>query len=316
MAEFEAEEAGLMEVRQASNTETVSTTFVIIAVTVAAAVAVGLVLAWFIGNGIARPIGKMTAVMGRLAQGDTSVDVEGAERLDEVGEMAGAVQVFKEKAVEAERLVEERIEQERKAEEDKRQALLDLADSLEQGVKGVVDAVSSGASEMQSAAESMSSTSEETSRQSQAAAASEQASTNVQTVSAAAEEMSSSINEIARQVAQAIMAKDAVDDAEKTNQSVQGLPESSQEIGEVVEIISDIASQTNLLAPNATIEVARAGNAGKGFAIVASEVKSLATQTAKATEEIAAQFGAIQGATEGSVTAIASAIEEQGAATG
>ena len=146
--------------------------------------------------------------------------------------------------------------------------------------------------------------------------------------------MSSSINEIARQVAtSATMAKTAVEEAEKTNVSVQGLADSAQKIGEVVEIISDIASQTNLLALNATIEAARAGDAGKGFAVVASEVKSLATQTAKATEEIAAQIAEIQAATEQSVgaiegigkqigdmdeisTALASAIEEQGAATG
>jgi methyl-accepting chemotaxis protein len=335
MIDFAAEETGLMETRQASNSDTVSMTFLVIGLTVAVAVAIGLVLAWLIGNGIAGPIGKMTAVMGRLADGDTSVEIEGAERSDEIGEMAGAVQVFKDKAIEADRLAEEKIEQERKAEEDKRSALLSLADNLEKGVKGVVDAVSSGSAEMQSTAESMASTAEETSRQSQAAAAaSEQASSNVQTVSAAAEEMSTSINEIARQVAQsATMAKAAVEEAQKTNETVQGLAEGSQKIGEVVDLISDIASQTNLLALNATIEAARAGDAGKGFAVVASEVKSLATQTAKATEQIAAQISSIQSATDDAVgaikgigekiaemdevtTAIASAIEEQGAATG
>ena len=335
MVEFTAEETGLMEIRQANNEGTVTTTFSVIAIGVTAAVAIGLLLAWLIGNGIAGPIGKMTAVMRRLAGGDTSVDVEGAERSDEIGEMAGAVQVFKDNAIEATRLEEEKVEQERKNEEEKREALLGMADNLEKGVMGVVDAVSSGSTEMQTTAESMASTAEETSRQSQAAAAaSEQASTNVQTVSAAAEEMSTSINEIARQVAHsAEMAKGAVDEAQKSNVSVQGLAESAQKIGEVVDIISDIASQTNLLALNATIEAARAGDAGKGFAVVASEVKSLATQTAKATEEIAAQITAIQSATEESVaaiegigkkiadmdevsTAIASAIEEQGAATG
>ncbi len=298
------------------------------------ALALWLVLALSLRQ-ISRPLEQMIAVMAALTRGETEVDVPAQNRSDEIGEIANAVRVFKDNAIEASRLEAERVEQARKAEEDKRQALLGLADELEKGVKAIVEAVSSGSTAMQEAAESMSTTSEETSRQSQAAAtASELASSNVQTVSAAAEEMSSSINEIARQVAQsATMAKAAVEDAQRTNQMVQGLAEGSEKIGEVIGIISDIASQTNLLALNATIEAARAGDAGKGFAVVASEVKSLANQTAKATEEIAAQIGAIQSSTEDAVgaisgigekiaemdevsTAIASAVEEQGAATG
>ncbi|HEX9789766.1 MAG TPA: methyl-accepting chemotaxis protein [Kiloniellales bacterium] len=209
-----------------------------------------------------------------------------------------------------------------------------MADDFETNVKGVVEIVSSSATEMQATAQSLAATAEETNRQATSvAAAAEEASTNVQTVASAAEELASSISEIGRQVAESSrIASQASTQASKTNAQVESLASAAQKIGEVVELISDIASQTNLLALNATIEAARAGEAGKGFAVVASEVKSLATQTAKATEEIAGQISAIQAATTDAVTAIkeisttieqindisgsvASAVEEQGAAT-
>jgi methyl-accepting chemotaxis protein len=209
-----------------------------------------------------------------------------------------------------------------------------LADDFEANVVGVVEAVKSSATELQSSSESMAATAEETQSQATAvASASEEATTNVQTVAAAAEEMAKSIEEIGRQVEQSsTIANRAVEEATNTNATVESLAEAAQKIGEVVELISDIASQTNLLALNATIEAARAGDAGKGFAVVASEVKSLANQTAKATEEIAAQIAGMQEATGGTVesikgisatigeiseiaSAIASAVEEQSAAT-
>jgi methyl-accepting chemotaxis protein len=294
----------------------------------------GLLLAWFIGRGIAGPVRTMTAAMRGLADGKLETEVPARERRDEIGAMAGAVQVFKDNAIRVRQMEAEAEEQKARAEAEKRAAMLKLADGFEQSVGGVVKTVASASTEMQAAAQGLSATAEEASRQSTAvAAASEQASTNVQTVASAAEELNASIGEIGRQVTtSAQIAGKAVSEAERTHQTVRSLADTAQKIGDVVKLINDIAGQTNLLALNATIEAARAGEAGKGFAVVASEVKSLANQTAKATEEIAAQIGAIQGATGDAVnaidgigktigelnhiaTAIASAVEEQGAAT-
>jgi methyl-accepting chemotaxis protein len=311
----------------------ISTTMLTQEALVVALLALSVLLAMLIGRSIAGPVVAMTTAMRKLADGDKSVDIPARDNTDEVGEMAQAVEVFKENMIKADQLAaEQQAEQQRKA---ARQATIEeRIAAFDNTVRGLLDMLASASTELQSTAGSMSATAEETSRQSTAvAAASEQASANVQTIAAATEELSASIAEIASQVGKSSnIAATAVADAERSNLTMQELAQAAQKIGDVVKLITDIASQTNLLALNATIEAARAGDAGKGFAVVASEVKSLASQTARATEDIAAQINAIQSATGQAVTAIggvtgtiaqmneistaiAAAMEEQGATT-
>ncbi|GGF35137.1 methyl-accepting chemotaxis protein [Aliidongia dinghuensis] len=313
--------------------ETISTTLVVASLV---GIAAGLALGFFLSQyGISKPIAMIVALLRRLAEGDLEVAVTGTERGDEIGDIAKTAQVFKENLARTRALEAEQVEMKARAEAKQKAAMNHLADEFEQNVKIMVDAVASSSTELRAAAQTMSSTADQASEQSSAvAAAVEQTSANVQTVAAAAEELAASIGEIGRQVTHsAAVAGRAVDQAERTSHTVEGLSRAAEKIGEVVRLIEGIAGQTNLLALNATIEAARAGEAGKGFAVVASEVKALASQTARATGEIQSQVSEIQTATSGTAaeinsigsviaeinqvtTTIAAAIEEQGAATG
>lgn len=306
MAQFIADEEVLMEVRKEANVATASRTYMLIWGGVIVGGLIALLISFLTGRSIANPLVAMSHAMRRLADGDNSVDIPGSGRFDEIGDMASAVEVFKINAIENERLQAEQAELETQAAQQKRQAQSQMADDLESKVKTVVQSIAAAASEMQNTAENMSEIASTAHEQStQVAGSTEEASMNVQTVASSSEELSASIGEITRSITRSReITENAQQTTSKATVTMENLSEMAQRVGNVVNMINDIAEQTNLLALNATIEAARAGEAGKGFAVVASEVKSLASQTAKATDEISEQMTAMQDATGESVSAI------------
>jgi methyl-accepting chemotaxis protein len=321
--------ASFMENARKARSNIAVWTWVLLALALGAA----LVAAIAATRSITVPLMALKRGMAALSGGDYTIAVAGFGRRDEIGEMAAAVQVFKDGLIRAEALTAQRVAEQHEREQRAatiEQMAAEFDGAIEQTLKRVVDESTA----MNTAAKSMAINAQQTSDQAASvAAATEETSASVQTVASSAEQLSGSILEISQQISNSSrVSQAAVEEAEASNSMVQGLADSAARIGAVVGLINDIASQTNLLALNATIEAARAGDAGKGFAVVANEVKNLANQTAKATDEITAQINAVQSATRQAVSAIgaiviriteikeigaaiAAAVEEQAAAT-
>jgi methyl-accepting chemotaxis protein len=263
-------------------------------------------ISWFLGRSIYKPINDMSEAMQALARDDYDTIIPGTERSDEIGDMASSVQVFKENGLETKRLEEQQARSEERLAVEKKEAMAAMAQQFDDRVGGTIAELTEAAEKLQQASTNMEGTATQTQNSSATvASAAEETSTNVATVASATEEMTSSAREISTQISNvASKANMATASANNTSAKVDELNQLVENIGEVVTAIKGIAEQTNLLALNATIEAARAGEAGKGFAVVADEVKKLANETAQKTEEIESRITEIQGATQGAVAAM------------
>ncbi len=294
-------QASVGEVNQ--DTETFKTNLLLISIVI---FTVAILVSVLISRKVGRPVVHMTRTMTQLATGQLDVDIPCISQKDEIGQMAGTVEVFRQNAIEVQQAEVEKTRREEEARQARRSAMLQLADDLENTVKAAVEKTVSAVGSFRVESDKLVENAERTTQQSiNVTSSSSQANGNVENVAHTARSLAEGFGEITRNIeSSTAIARRAVEEASQTNETVNSLAAAGQRIGDVIELINAIANQTNLLALNATVEAARAGDAGKGFAVVASEVKNLASQTASATQEISAEIQAITHTTGEAVAAI------------
>ncbi len=265
-----------------------------------------VIVSLWMSSGITRPIGEITTALEKLSKGELDTNIVGLDRKDEIAEMAKAAQIFKDNIAENAKLIEQRAAEEKKASALQRKQSLEMADLLEERVLALVLTVEDSTNDLHQALNDLNEGASQTSSLSNSAqSTSDDMNAKMQTIASATEQLAASIKEISSQVSHSSsVASHAVEEAKKSTEQVSGLSIAADQIGEIIGLIENIAEQTNLLALNATIEAARAGEAGKGFAVVASEVKALANQTSQATEQITTQVSSMRAATDKATEAI------------
>ena len=302
-----------------------------------AAIFIALALTWLIVRNTVRQLGKdpgeLNAIAHRVVDGDYNVD-DGGKKMGVYGSIVEMVNALKTNIENAQRESENAKEQSRKAQEameqaeaasteaqSKTEAMLVAADKLEQ----VGSVVSSASTELSAqieqsdrgAAESAQRLSEAATAMNEMNATVQEVAKNAGSASAASAETRKKAEAGAQVVEKAVRSIDQVHQMSlELKDDMTQLNEHAQDITRIMGVISDIADQTNLLALNAAIEAARAGEAGRGFAVVADEVRKLAEKTMASTNDVGNAIKAIQESTAKSMTGVDNAVERIGEATG